>query len=155
MDLFFFIFICSIQLTVNIQYNYFADDWIQTADLWNLKQPLYQLSHHHCPTKIHLIHSKFIQQLMKSRHWYISLTLILYQIQSILYYPLALFMGCGLVERHLEMAQPKKTLLSQISTQVHSTMFGQFFKIFVYKLEGLIMNKMTHHLVNYVCAEHS
>ena len=27
----------------------FADDWIQTADLWNWKQPLYQLSHNHCP----------------------------------------------------------------------------------------------------------
>ena len=27
----------------------FADDWIQTADLWNRKQPLYQLSHNHFP----------------------------------------------------------------------------------------------------------
>ena len=27
----------------------FADDWIQTADLWYWKQPLYQLSHNHCP----------------------------------------------------------------------------------------------------------
>ena len=27
----------------------FADDWIQTADLWNRKRPLYQLSHKHCP----------------------------------------------------------------------------------------------------------
>ena len=26
----------------------FADDWIWTADLWNWKQPLYQLSHNHC-----------------------------------------------------------------------------------------------------------
>ena len=23
----------------------FADDWIQTMDLWHWKQPLYQLSH--------------------------------------------------------------------------------------------------------------
>ena len=27
----------------------FADDWIQTADLWYWKQPLYQLSHTRCP----------------------------------------------------------------------------------------------------------
>ena len=27
----------------------FADDWIRTANLWNWKQPLYQLSHNHCP----------------------------------------------------------------------------------------------------------
>ena len=25
----------------------FANDWIQTADLWYWKQPLYQLSHNH------------------------------------------------------------------------------------------------------------
>ena len=25
----------------------FANDWIQTADLWSRKQPLYQLSHNH------------------------------------------------------------------------------------------------------------
>ena len=35
------------QLTVNVQYNFFADDWIQTADLWNWKRPLYQLSHNY------------------------------------------------------------------------------------------------------------
>ena len=28
----------------------FANDWIQTADLWCLKRPLYQLSYNHCPT---------------------------------------------------------------------------------------------------------
>ena len=28
----------------------FADDWIRTADLWYQKQPLYQLSHNHCPS---------------------------------------------------------------------------------------------------------
>ena len=27
----------------------FADDGIRTADLWNWKRPLYQLSHNHCP----------------------------------------------------------------------------------------------------------
>ena len=26
-----------------------ADDWIRTANHWNRKQPLYQLSHNHCP----------------------------------------------------------------------------------------------------------
>ena len=26
----------------------FADDWIQTTDLWRRKRPLYQLSHNHC-----------------------------------------------------------------------------------------------------------
>ena len=48
--LFFFIFVFSIQLTVNnAQFN-FADDWIQTVDLWCQKRLLYQLSHNHCPT---------------------------------------------------------------------------------------------------------
>ena len=27
----------------------FANDWIRTSDLWFWKQPLYQLSHNHCP----------------------------------------------------------------------------------------------------------
>ena len=27
----------------------FANDWIWTADLWSWEQPLYQLSHNHCP----------------------------------------------------------------------------------------------------------
>ena len=40
-----------IQLTVNKCSLYifaiFPDDWIQTADLWCRKQPLYQLSHNH------------------------------------------------------------------------------------------------------------
>ena len=44
----FFIFVFSIQLTVNN----FADDWIRTADLWCRKRPLYQLSHNHCPTHL-------------------------------------------------------------------------------------------------------
>ena len=34
---FFFIFVFSIQLTANVQYNFFADDWIRTVDLWNWK----------------------------------------------------------------------------------------------------------------------
>ena len=39
------------QLTVNkcsIYKLIFADDWIQTADLWYWKQLLYQLSHNQC-----------------------------------------------------------------------------------------------------------
>ena len=28
----------------------FADDSIRTADIWYWKQPIYQLSHNHCPT---------------------------------------------------------------------------------------------------------
>ena len=31
---------------------YFANDWIQTADLWYQKRPLYQLSHNHFPMLI-------------------------------------------------------------------------------------------------------
>ena len=46
--LFFFIFVFSVQLIVNIQY-IFADDWIQTGDLWSRKRLLYQLSQNHCP----------------------------------------------------------------------------------------------------------
>ena len=43
--IFFFVFAFSIELTVfNI---IFANDWIWPADLWNWKQPLYQLSHNH------------------------------------------------------------------------------------------------------------
>ena len=42
---FIFIFVFSIQLTVNKCSINFADDWIQTADLWHWKRPLYQLSH--------------------------------------------------------------------------------------------------------------
>ena len=48
-SLFFFIFLFSIWLTENVQYTFFANDWIRTADLWNRKQPLYQMSHNHCP----------------------------------------------------------------------------------------------------------
>ena len=43
--LFFFIFVFSIQLTVNKCSINFADDWIRTANLWYRKRPLYQLSH--------------------------------------------------------------------------------------------------------------
>ena len=35
---------CSIEINI-----FFANDWIRTADLWYRKQPLYQLSHNHCP----------------------------------------------------------------------------------------------------------
>ena len=48
--LFFFIFVFSKQLTVSKCSVYiFSDDWIRTADLWNQKRLLYQLSHNHCP----------------------------------------------------------------------------------------------------------
>ena len=46
--LFFFIFVFSIQLTVNVQYIFFANDWIRTTNLCNWKWLLYQLSHNHC-----------------------------------------------------------------------------------------------------------
>ena len=47
-----FIFVFSIQLTVNkcSIYKFLHDDWIRTADLWYRKRPLYQLRHDHCPT---------------------------------------------------------------------------------------------------------
>ena len=45
--LFFFNFVFSIQLIVHIN---FADGWIQTADLWFRKRPLYQLCHNHFPS---------------------------------------------------------------------------------------------------------
>ena len=44
LGLFFFIFVFSIQLSVNVQYK-FADDWIPTADLPSWKPLLYQLRH--------------------------------------------------------------------------------------------------------------
>ena len=33
----------------------FANDWIQTADLWNQMRPCYQLSHNHCPVMENVI----------------------------------------------------------------------------------------------------
>ena len=47
---FFFILVFLIQLTVDVQYKCLPDNyWTQTADLWNWKRALYQLSHNHCP----------------------------------------------------------------------------------------------------------
>ena len=45
----FFIFVFTIQFTVNKCSIKFANDWIRTADLWYWKQLLYQLCHNHCP----------------------------------------------------------------------------------------------------------
>ena len=39
----------------------FANDWIRTADLWNWKRPLYQLSHNHV-----IYYSAFIHILTSS-----------------------------------------------------------------------------------------
>ena len=48
--LFLFILVFLIQLTVDVQYKCLPDNyWTQTADLWNWKRALYQLSHNHCP----------------------------------------------------------------------------------------------------------
>ena len=44
-----FIFVFSMQLSVNVQYKFLANDWIQTAYLWNWKRPLCQLNQNHCP----------------------------------------------------------------------------------------------------------
>ena len=41
----------SLLLTVNsnyVHYHFFAKDWTQTKNLWNLKRPLCQLSQNHC-----------------------------------------------------------------------------------------------------------
>ena len=35
----------------------FADDWIQTMDLWNWKRPFYQLSHNHCPSIVFFVNN--------------------------------------------------------------------------------------------------
>ena len=53
-----FIFVFSIQLTVNVQY-FFADDWIRTSDLLNWKRQLCQLRHNHCPSILFFIYWKF------------------------------------------------------------------------------------------------
>ena len=56
--LFFFIFVFLIHSwqQTNVQYKYFfANDWIRTVDLWNWKQPLFQLSHNHCPYHLDLV----------------------------------------------------------------------------------------------------
>ena len=47
--LFFFIFVFSIQLTVNKCSIKFPDDWIRTSDFWYQKQTLYQLTQNHYP----------------------------------------------------------------------------------------------------------
>ena len=51
--LFIYFRLFNTQLTVNKSsiYKKIANDWIRTADLWYLKQPLYQLSHNHCPNE--------------------------------------------------------------------------------------------------------
>ena len=41
----------------------FADDWIQTADLFCQKEPLYQVSNNHCPTFNRLFVGTFNQSL--------------------------------------------------------------------------------------------
>ena len=61
---FFFIFVFSIQLTVNKCLINSADDWIRTADLWHCKRPLYQLSHNHCPQQVYLGHFKSNKQFL-------------------------------------------------------------------------------------------
>ena len=55
-------FQASFSLFSSFQYSWqkmfdiiFANYWIWTADLWNWKQPLYQLSHHHCPICVTLM----------------------------------------------------------------------------------------------------
>ena len=42
----------------------FAEDWIRTADLWIVKQPLYQLSHNNCPVFYELFCEIFLQWLI-------------------------------------------------------------------------------------------
>ena len=37
----------------------FADDWIRTMDIWCWKQPLYQLSHNHCPEIFYFLEGTF------------------------------------------------------------------------------------------------
>ena len=44
----FFIFIFSIQLTVNVQYKFLPVTGFEPTDLWYWKRPLYQLNHNHC-----------------------------------------------------------------------------------------------------------
>ena len=68
---FFFIFVFSRQLTINVQYKYNSDDWIRTADLWCLKWPLYQLSHNHCPT---LMLINCFQNYCADSHHFVSTT---------------------------------------------------------------------------------
>ena len=58
--LFLYFRLFNTQLTVNKCSINFADDWIQTADLWYRKRPLYQLSHNHCPYKYLFVRKQFI-----------------------------------------------------------------------------------------------
>ena len=52
----FFLYFCLFNTVDSKQmFNNFADDWIQTADLWYWKQPLYQLSHNHFTTVLNVI----------------------------------------------------------------------------------------------------
>ena len=47
LGLFFFIFLFN-TVDSKCPIKIFADDWIRTADLWNWKRLLFQLSHNHC-----------------------------------------------------------------------------------------------------------
>ena len=40
----------------------FADDWIRTMDLWNMKQLLYQLSHNHFQNKTYFAKTLQVKQ---------------------------------------------------------------------------------------------
>ena len=66
------------------------------------------------------------------------------------YHPLALFMGCGVVERHLEMAQPTKnqtkcTLPPTIPPQTHAAV-----KAWKFRSIPSICSKVIHEIVLHI-----
>ena len=52
--------------------NFFADDWIWTADLWYWKRPLYQLSHNHFPTFVFYHLSKVCRDYHLMLKWIVA-----------------------------------------------------------------------------------
>ena len=87
--LFFFNFVFSIQLIVHIT---FADGWIQTADLWCWKRPLYQLRHNHFPIQILWANKKFhkrnkilLASIIRQRSWLINWLIVALRASSKLF----------------------------------------------------------------------
>ena len=54
---------------------FLADDWIWTANLWNWKQPLYQLSYNHCRASCTLLISEEQEYDASKKRWFVYLEL--------------------------------------------------------------------------------
>ena len=68
--LFFFYFRLFYAVYSKMFHMNFAGDWIRTADLWNQKSPLYQLSHNHYPIIWSIVIGSLLTFLFLSKNWF-------------------------------------------------------------------------------------